>query len=145
MQKSVQISFLVCKSAQIIFIAFKNVYKTVSSKLLYVWQKKVRVCNSVKRKYGQIFCQDWVSVKTYLMSFCHNSKIFCQTLVVTLTVCCSVKVYSHVWQNSLTVWQNLINVLVLFDRTTQKCLKNRKMSLSPIQIKILKNPRDKIW
>ena len=110
-----------------------------------VWQKKERVCNSVKRKYGQIFCQDWVSVKTYLMIFCHNSKIFCQTLVVTLTVCCSVKVYSHVWQNSLGVWQNLINVLVLFDRTTQKCLKNRKMSLSPIQIKILKNPRDKIW
>ena len=105
----------------------------------------VRVCYSVKRKYGQIFWQDWVSVKTYLMSFCHNSKIFCQTLVVTLTVCCSVKVYSHVWQNSLTVWQNLINVLVLFDRTTQKCLKNRKMSLSPIQIKISKNPRDKIW
>ena len=112
---------------------------------LWFWQNSFTKWCSVKCKFMLIFCQAWVSVKTYLMNFCQNSLKFCQALVVTLTVWCSVKVYSHVWQNSLTVWQNLINVLVLFDRTTQKCLKNRKMSLSPIQIKISKNPRDKIW
>ena len=45
----------------------------------YVWQKKNTECNSVKGKFALIFCQAWVSVKTYLMKFC-------QTLVVTLTV-----------------------------------------------------------
>ena len=85
----------------------------------YVWQKKNTECNSVKGKFALIFCQAWVSVKTYLMKFC-------QTLVVTLTVCCSVKFCSHVWQNIFGVWQKSCQELGLFDRTSQKYLKIRK-------------------
>ena len=91
----------------------------------------------------QMFCQKCCSVKTEPIMFCQNSLKFCQTLMVTLTVCCSVKAYSHVWQNNFSVWQKSCQELGLFDRTSQKCLKITKAYWSRVWINILKNPRDK--
>ena len=95
-----------------------------------------------------MFCQKCGSVKTQPIMFCQDSLNFCQTLVVTLTVCCSVKVCSHAWQNIFGVWQKSCPELGLFDRKAQKCLKIRKAYWSRTWINILKNPPDKsceIW
>ena len=84
-----------------IVYSYVIVYTIAYSKLLNVWQKYTALWNSAKQWFYVIFCQT-------LMSFCHTSLNFCQTLVVTLTVCCSVNVRSHVWQNCLCVWQNFV-------------------------------------
>ena len=88
---------------------------TAYGKLLRIWQKYTALWNSVKQWFWVIFCQT-------LMSFCHTSLNFCQTLVVTLTVCCSVKVCSFVWQNNYSIWQKSCKELGLFDRKSSPTL-----------------------
>ena len=78
------------------------------------------------------------------MWFCQTiSNVFLSKLVNVLSNTGNYIDKLHCLTEFFCVWQKFFHVLVLFDRTTQKCVKNRKIKTTPIQMIILKNPPDK--